>query len=171
MARQVFYSFHFKSDASRVSQIRNIGKVEENKPDSDQAWEKVKSNGDKAIKDWIAKNMKNRSCVVVLIGKQTNHGYYVRYEIEKAWDENKSVLGIHTHNLKNLDGEKIQKGKSPFAEVGDVKLDGPGNKENMDNIVPRLNPPYRGSQNVYNYIRDNIEGWIENAITIRNRYP
>ena len=41
MARRAFYSFHYKPDASRAGQVRNIGVVEGNTPVSDNDWETV----------------------------------------------------------------------------------------------------------------------------------
>ena len=46
MAQRVFYSFHYKPDASRASQVRNIGAVEGNQPASDNDWETVTGGGD-----------------------------------------------------------------------------------------------------------------------------
>ena len=54
MARRVFYSFHYKPDNWRASQVRNMGVIEGNRPASDNEWEKVTSGGDKAIEKWIA---------------------------------------------------------------------------------------------------------------------
>lgn len=51
MARKVFYSFHYIPDCWRVSQIRNIGAIEDNKPASDNDWEEVKKGGDSGIKN------------------------------------------------------------------------------------------------------------------------
>jgi hypothetical protein len=68
MTRRVFYSFHYKPDVMRVSQVRNIGKLEDNKPASDNDWETVTSGKDPTIKKWIAEQMKGRSCTVVLVG-------------------------------------------------------------------------------------------------------
>lgn len=45
MKRQVFYSFHFKNDAWRAGQVRNIGVIEGNKPVSENEWEEVKKKG------------------------------------------------------------------------------------------------------------------------------
>ena len=50
--RQVFYSFHYEKDVMRVQQIRNIGKIEENKPASPNQWEAIRRTGDEAIKRW-----------------------------------------------------------------------------------------------------------------------
>jgi hypothetical protein len=42
MARRIFYSFHYKLDVMRVSQVRNIGTLEGNKPATDNDWETVR---------------------------------------------------------------------------------------------------------------------------------
>lgn len=41
MARNVFFSFHYKPDNWRTSQVRNIGVVEGSKALSDNNWETV----------------------------------------------------------------------------------------------------------------------------------
>ena len=84
MKRQVFYSFHYKNDVRRVSQVRNIGALEDNKPVSDNEWEEVKRKGDDNIKKWINDNMNYRSCVIVMVGEETANRKWVKYEIEKA---------------------------------------------------------------------------------------
>jgi hypothetical protein len=101
MKRQVFYSFHYKNDVRRVSQVRNIGALEDNKPVSDNEWEEVKRKGDDNIKKWINDNMNYRSCVIVMVGEETANRKWVKYEIEKAWNDGKGVLGIYIHNLKD----------------------------------------------------------------------
>lgn len=40
----------------------------------------------------------------------------------------------------------------------------------MDKIVKTYNPPYSTSTNVYSYIKENLEDWIEEAIEIRKKY-
>jgi len=97
--RQIFYSFHYDNDVFRVQQIRNIGALEENKPVSVNEWETVKRGGDAAIKKWIDENLKYKSCLVVLIGTETANRKWVKYEIEKAWNDGKPVVGIYIHNL------------------------------------------------------------------------
>ena len=163
--RRVFYSFHYKQDAARASQVRNIGVVEGNKPASDNDWEKVKKGGDKAIKNWIDNQLKGRSCTIVLIGEKTAGRKWIKYEIEKSWNDGKGVLGIYIHNLKDLNGNKSDKGRNPFDDFT-MKRDG----KKLSSIVKAYNPPYTGSKSVYNYIADNLEDWIEEAIEIRNNY-
>ena len=74
MARRAFYSFHYKPDNWRASQVRNMGVVEGNKPASDNDWEKVTNGGDKAIQKWIDGQLSGKSIAIVLIGAKTAAG-------------------------------------------------------------------------------------------------
>jgi hypothetical protein len=158
--RQVFYSFHFKNDVMRVQQIRNMGVIEGNTPVAPNTWEEVKRKGDTSIKKWIDDNMRYRSCVVVLVGSETANRKWVRYEIEKAWNDGKGVVGIYIHNLKCPNNGYGTKGQNPFErfDFGDHKF---------SDIVKCYNP---SSYNAYNDIKNNIEKWIEEAIRIRSYY-
>lgn len=118
MARRVFYSFHYKPDVMRVSQVRNIGRLEANRPASDNDWETVTSGKGPAIKKWIAQQMNGRSCTVVLVGQNTANRKWINYEIVKSWDEGMGVVGIHIHGLKNTDGYISKKGENPFDYIG-----------------------------------------------------
>ena len=117
MTRRAFFSFHYKPDASRAGQVRNMGMVEGNTPVSDNDWEKVTKEGDAAIKKWIADQMHGRSCTVVLVGSNTAGRKWIEHEIVKSWDDRMGVVGIHVHGLKNLDGKTATKGSNPFAEI------------------------------------------------------
>jgi hypothetical protein len=150
-------------DAWRTSQVRNIGKIEGNKPASDNDWETVKKGGDEAIKKWINDQLDGRSCTIVLIGAETAGRKWIKYEIEKSWNDKKGVLGIYIHNLKDANGKQTIKGKNPFS---DFTVNG----TSMSTIVKAYDPPFTDSKEVYNYISEHIENWIENAITIRGNY-
>lgn len=165
--RQVFYSFHFKPDNWRVSQVRSIGTIEDNKPLSDNKWEEIKKKGNKDIQKWIDDNLKYRSCTVVMVGENTAQRKWIDYEIKKSWEDGKGVIGIHIHRLKNSSGEQSDNGDNPFAHftIGEGN-----NKKDFSKIVKCYNPPYVNSKNVYNYIKENIEDWVEEAIEIRNKY-
>lgn len=163
MARQVFYSFHYKPDNWRASQVRNIGKVEGNKAASDNDWEAITKGGDTAIQKWIDDQMTGRSCAIILIGKETAGRKWIKYEIEKAWKDKKGVLGIYIHTLKDKDRNQTIKGANPFSEF---KV---GNSA-MDQIVKCYDPPTSDSQEAYAWIANNIEAWIEDAIKIREKY-
>jgi len=163
--RQVFYSFYYDEDNWRVSQVRNIGNIEGNKPASDNKWEKVKTKGNKAIKKWIKKNLKYRSCTIVLIGENTAKRKWIDYEIKKSWNDEKGLVGIYIHNLKNKDREKAIKGSNSFKH-----LIISNSKKKLSSILKCYNPPYSSSKKVYKYIKENLEDWVEEAIKARNEY-
>ena len=98
MARKCFYSFHYKPDNWRVSKIRNIGVVEGNKPASDNDWETITSGGEKKIKQWIAEQMKGRTCTVILAGSDTANRKWINYEIVESWDNRSEE---HTSELQS----------------------------------------------------------------------
>lgn len=163
MGRRVFYSFHYDKDSWRASQIRNIGKLDGNNPIKDNNWEEIKKGGDKAIKNWINKQLKKRSCTIVLIGEKTDGRKWIKYEIKKTWELGKGILGIKIHNLKDKDGKQSFEGKNPFDDFT-------YNDTNFSNIVKCYNPPFSTSKYTYNYIKENIEDWVEKAIKTRKKY-
>jgi hypothetical protein len=160
MPRKVFTSFHYKPDNWRASTVRNIGKIEGNAVVTPNKWEEVTRGGDTAIKKWINENMAGKSCVIVLVGENTAGRKWINYEIERAWSENRGVLGIYIHNLKNSQGLQSAVGENPFDSF---ELNG----KKLSSVVKCYNPPYKKSTNVYKYISENIEDWIEKAIEIR----
>lgn len=163
MARKVFYSFHYDADNWRVSKIRNIGAIEENQPASDNDWEAVKKGGDPAIERWIDNQMSGRTCAIVLIGAGTAGRKWINYEIKKAWDDKRGLLGIHIHNIHDRHNQTSNKGANPFANfsVGTQAL---------SSIVPVYDPAGIDSKAVYGNIAANLSAWINNAIAVRNKY-
>lgn len=165
MARRAFYSFHYKPDCHRASQVRNMGVIEGNKPASDNDWESITKKGDQAIKDWIDGQLDGKSCTVVLIGSNTAGRKWINYEIEKSWNNKKGVLGIFVHRLKNLDGEQATKGENPFETF--TLCEG---KKKLSSVVKTYSPPFTESKEAYAYIKENLADWIEDAISIRENF-
>lgn len=165
MAKKVFFSFQYKPDHWRASQVRNIGAIDGSAVASDNDWETIEKGGDAAIQKWIDSQISGRSCAVVLIGATTAGRKWINYEIEKCWNDGKGVLGIFVHNLKDSNGSASSKGANPFdtftLKNGTVKL---------STVVKAYDPPYTVSTNVYAYIKDNLESWIDAAIKARNEY-
>ncbi|PZX92809.1 hypothetical protein DOS84_13120 [Flavobacterium aquariorum] len=153
MPRKVFYSFHFDNDNWRAGQIRNIGSVEGDKPVNGNKWEEVKSKSDSIIQAWIDENLKDKSCLVVLIGEKTSERKWVNYEIKKAWELGKAVCGIYIHKLEDSNGKQSTKGKRLLASH-----------------IPVFESEYSSSSYVYDDIKNNITNLVEKAITIRNQY-
>jgi len=162
--RQVFFSFHYDKDNWRAGQVRNMGKVSNSSTFSGNDWEEVKSKSDSVIKKWIDEQMQMRSCIVVLIGSQTSSRKWVKYEIEKAYELGKGIVGIHIHNLKDSDENQSQKGSNPFYHI--LNKDG----KRLSNFVTSYDPPYSTSTYVYNDIENHIEQLIEDAISDKETY-
>jgi len=94
--RQVFFSFEYNKDAWRASQVKEMGKVDDSSTFSSNDWEEVKEKTDTKIKEWIDSQMAKRSCLIVLIGNSTSGRKWISYEIEKAYELNKGIVGIYT---------------------------------------------------------------------------
>lgn len=163
MARNCFYSFHYKPDNWRAATVRSIGAIEGNKPASDNDWEKVTKAGDAAIKSWISDQMKGKSCAVVLVGKDTADRKWINHEIIAAWDKGMGVVGIHIHGLKNSDGYVSTKGKNPFSFIG---YGDTGKK--LSSIVKCYDPGGSNSAERYDWIKKHLANAVEEAIKIRN---
>ena len=155
--RKVFYSFHFDLDVFRVQQVRNMGIIEGNEPVTPNGWEQLQKT-DGAVARWIDNTMAGKSCVVVLIGAQTSRRPWVRYEIEKAWNDGKALLGVHIHNLKCPRSGIGTKGKNPFEEV---TLRGANSYTMPKTYDPR-------ADDAYGVIKSDLSRWVEAAITQRS---
>ena len=160
--RRVFYSFHYKNDAWRTGQVRNIGTVDGNKPASDNDWEKLRKTGEVAVKRWINSQIANRSVVVVLIGEETSSRPWVKYEIEQAWEQEKGLIGIYVHGLRDQNSRISNKGKNPFENY-EVTIN--GKKRDFADFVPVYNPRGISSAERYSDISKHLAEWIEEGVS------
>ena len=160
MTRNVFYSFHYKPDGARASQVRNAGVLDGNQPCSDNDWETITDQGDCAIEDWIDGQMSGRSCALVLIGAATAGRKWINYEIKKAWNGNKGLVGVYVHHLKDLNQSQSTKGSNPFALSRLVKLD---SRQSLRHTTR----PTRTARTCMGTSRTTLLSWVETAIQIR----
>ncbi|MDQ0836959.1 TIR domain-containing protein [Sphingomonas faeni] len=158
MAKKCFLSFHYKADNWRVSQVRNMGVIEEQPLLAANDWESIKKKGDKAIEEWIDKHMAGKKCLVVLVGEKTAGRPWVKYEIKKAWKDGMGVVGVRIHGLKDADEKQSKIGGDPFAGL---TVDGKA----VAGVVH--DTPYSTSTNVYDYIKKNLDDWVDAAIKAR----
>ena len=162
--RQVFFSFHFENDNWRAGQVRNIGVVKEDTKFHDNDWESVRSKSDPEIKKWIDSQLEYRSCIVVLIGSETSNREWVSYEIKRAYQLEKGIVGIYVHNLKDSNGKQSSKGRNPFDNFtfpNGVKL---------SKYVTSYDPPFSLSEKVYQDIENNIEKLIEDSMSKKGTF-
>jgi len=122
MARKVFFSFHYERDVWRANVVRNSWVT---KPDREAAgfidaaeFEKLKRQGDLAVKRWINSQLNGTSVTAILIGYETYSRRWVRYEIVKSFDKGNDLLGIYIHKIKDKNGNTDNKGENPFKYVG-----------------------------------------------------
>ncbi len=116
MARRVFFSFKYK-DVSRAMVVRNSwvtqGRQAAGFIDAAE-FEQVKRQGDKAIQDWIDRQLEGTSVTVVLVGARTCSSKWVKYEIQKSIERGNGLLGIDVSKIANLQGNTSERcGKLP----------------------------------------------------------
>ncbi|NLJ39190.1 MAG: TIR domain-containing protein [Candidatus Atribacteria bacterium] len=164
MVRRVFFSFHYEKDSVRASQVRNSSVT---KPDLETAgyvdaadWEEIKKGGDKAIKKWIAENLKNTSVTAVLIGTETSNRDWVTYEIKESYNRGNGMLGIYIHNCKDFNGQTCAKGENPFGNL--YITDEYGNKTYLSELYPTYDWVYNDGYN-------NFGDWVEEAAKAAGR--
>ena len=101
--------------------------------------------------------MHGRSCVVVLVGTATAGRKWINYEIKKALEEGKGLVGIHVNKLLDRQLQSSTKGSNPFSGF---TVDG----ASLTSLVKCHTPFGATSKAAYNDIATNIERWIEDAI-------
>ena len=101
--------------------------------------------------------------MVALIGQGTAGRKWIEYEILEAWNAGLGLVGIKIHNLTDHEDNQCDEGKNPFDDFS-------VNGKALSYIVNTYNPGFSLSKNVRNYIAENLEGWIEEAIKIRAKY-
>lgn len=157
MATSTFTSFHFDRDFWRVQQVRNMGAIEGNQIISPQSWEDVKRKGKAAIEKWIDDEMNGKSAVVVLVGNQTASRPWVKYEIEKAWNDKRPLVGIRIHGLEDTTGKTDTQGSDPFASIKTTA------GVALSTYITLHAPTGSNSKAVYKNISDNLATWVANA--------
>lgn len=163
--RRAFYSFYYREDSWRASQVRNIGVIEGNRPATDNDWEVVKRRGDAAIAYWIKSQMIGRSCTIVLAGTNTANRKWINFEIIESWNRRMGVVGIYVHGLKDVFGSISTMGPNPFFHIQI-----PGTCVPLSRVVTCYNPEGWNSTARYSWISRNLSEMVEDAITTRRRY-
>jgi hypothetical protein len=162
MARKCFFSFHYKPDVSRASQVRQIGSIEGSKPVSDNDWETVTKGGDAAIARWISAQLEGKSCTIVLVGSATANRKWINYEIVESWNRGLGVVGIRVHGLKDFSSNVSTPGANPFDSV----THGP-TKKPLSTLVKCYNPAGLTSTDRYAWISQHLSNAVEEAVRIR----
>ena len=105
MARRVFVSFHYDNDINRSMTVRNswVTQGKEIAGFIDKAeFERVKRQGERAVHNWIDKQLEGTSVTVVLIGAETLNRPFVQYEICQSLQRNNGVIGVYIHGIRDM---------------------------------------------------------------------
>jgi hypothetical protein len=118
MARKVFFSFKYE-DVTQAMVVRQsaVTKGEEAAGFIDKAdFEKIKKQGDQAIKNWIDAQLKGTTVTAVLVGAETCSSRWVKYEIEQSIKRGNGLLGIDISKIKDFNGKTSERcGKIPVG--------------------------------------------------------
>ena len=150
----VFFSFHYDRDNWRVQQVINMGALEGQPLLEPQEWEEAKEMAG-GIQNWIDQRMRYKTALVVLIGAETAFRPWVKYEIEKAWNDRKRLVGVRIHGLADITGSTDSKGANPFAKVPLT------NGKKASHYVPVHDPGGADSEAVYASIKNNLKTWVD----------
>ncbi len=160
--KKIFLSYHYEKDGRRIDEIRSMGLINDIKPASNEEWKSICDKGDEAIKKWIDDRLNIADCLIVFIGEETANRKWIRYEIEKAWNDGKGLLGIYIHNLDDPVTGKCKKGINPFLNFKMNRDD-----KSLRSVIKCYDPE---PKDAYNCVFENIELWIDDARSIRDFY-
>ncbi len=155
---QGIFCFEYNKDYWSAVQICNLGKVNAAAVFLDCAWKEVRVKTNAAIKEWIDEQIAMCDCVVVLIGSTTATRKWVLYEIERAYELNKGLVGIYVNKITDRVGYQTGKGKNPFDYV--CTHDG----IKLSDYVVCYDSPRLSSQSVCDDIAEHWEELVENAV-------
>ena len=114
-------------------------------------FEKVERDGDKAIKDWIDKQLKGTSVTVVLIGSQTLSRKYVQYEIIQSYKKGNKIIGVKIGGLNDINLN------TSYSDISNHILE----QDKYGNVILDTDEAIR---KIYDYTDDgynNLKFWIE----------
>lgn len=158
LVRNVFYSFQYQNDISRVMVVRNRWVTYGGQKISgiiDHAeFEKVKQQGDNAIKNWIQSQLNGTSVTVVLVGADTLRREYVQYEICESIKRGNAIIGVYINRVRDLAG--MISPRCPMHTI--IGYYDNGKPAYFDEVA----------DGIYDYIDDdgykNLDAWVEKAL-------
>jgi hypothetical protein len=110
--RKVFFSFKYE-DVTRAMVVRNswVTQGKEAAGFIDKAdFEAVKKQGDRAIQNWIDRQLDGTSVTVVLVGEETLSSRWVQYEINTSRERGNGLLFIDISKIADLQGNTTERG-------------------------------------------------------------
>lgn len=115
MARQTFFSFHYKH-VWKVNQIRSMTNIIGTSAAGFQdasLWEEAKKKGEATIKRMIDSALQNTSVTVVCITYGAADRKYINYEIDQSLARGNGLVAVQVHHLKDTNGQTGAPGAIP----------------------------------------------------------
>ena len=164
MPRPVYLSYHYAADADRARQVRERARLRAPEAHEDPDAKALRL-GPRQLEALVDEEIARRSCLIVLIGRQTRGRRWVNYEIFRAWNARKGVLGIRVHQLADQSGLTPAPGPNPFDEFH--LADG---RRRLSSVVPVFDTPFVCPKSALAHICGNLDDWIDEAIRVRRDY-
>lgn len=121
MARRTFFSFHYKPDVQRAQVVKNswVTKDREDAGFFDaSAMEKAKRTDPDTLRNFLIKQMEGSSVVCALVGAETALRPWVRFEIMRGiWDQ-RGLLAVRIHTIRNWEQQTTTAGPNPLDLLG-----------------------------------------------------
>jgi len=121
MARYSFFSFSYEDVKNfRVNVVRNSWlHHQDDKTFFDRSiWEEERVKTSSRIKKIIDNGLKGTSVTAVLIGAETAHRRYVKYELVKSFERGNGILGVHINQIRDKYSNTCSKGLNPLDRLG-----------------------------------------------------
>lgn len=124
MAHRTFFSFNYKEDVWRATNVRKSGALNQDDVEFIDAslWEEAETKGDAAIRKLIDDALARATVTAVLIGENTASRRWVKYEIDETIRLGKGLFGVHIYKIKDQQGNASKQGKNPLPEGYPVYL-------------------------------------------------
>lgn len=117
-ARRTFFSFHYVPDNQRAQVVKQSWLTKEAREAAgffdSSAFETKKRTSNDALKEFLNEQLKGTSVTCVLIGSETAHRPWVRYELVRSFYRGNGLFGIRIHGIKNFDQQYGTAGPNPF---------------------------------------------------------
>lgn len=116
MAHRTFFSFNYKEDIWRASNVRNCGALNTSDIEFIDAslWEEAEMKGEAAIKRLIDGALSKATVTAVLIGANTASRRWVKYEIQESVRLGKGLFGVYIHKVRDREGKESLQGTNPL---------------------------------------------------------
>jgi hypothetical protein len=171
MARRTFFSFHYKPDVQRAHVVANswVTKDREEAGFFDSsAMEKAKNTDHDSLKAFLIRQMEGSSVVCALVGAQTAARRWVRYEILRGiWDE-RGLLAMRIHTIKDFSQSTTAAGTNPFDLLG-IHVQGASNGGKSVYLIER--PTVNDKWSYAGDISKTLPKWAYGSIPAPGSYP